>query len=372
VKHIRPALQSDPMTWSLTAEDVECIAIGAAILGTGGGGNPYRGKVQALLHLERGYALRVVKLDELPEDALVVPVGGMGAPTIALEKIGRGDEGKLAVEALAAHLGVNVAATVPIEVGGSNSFMPLIAAAQLGLPTVDADGMGRAFPELTMMSFYFDGSSPSPLVMVDALHRTITLERIAPARDVERLARAICVQLGGRAMCANQPMSVRRLRETCIPHTLELAHRIGQNVLEAQSNGDDPIAATCRATDGRVLFRGKVVDVDRRFERGYNFGSLTIAGLDEFQGATARIELQNEFLICRVDGTVAAIVPDLIALVDSNRGLPVTTEVVRYGLRVDVLGIPAPTQLTTEQALQYVGPRAFGYEEEYRPLRCSA
>jgi DUF917 family protein len=296
----------------------------------------------------------------------------MGAPTIALEKIGRGDEGKLAVEAIARHLDVQVAATVPFEVGGSNSFMPLVAATQLGLPTVDADGMGRAFPELQMTSFYFDGSSPSPLVMVDALHRIITLERIDPARDVERVARAICVQLGGRAMVANQPMTVRRLRQTCVPNTLELAHRIGSGVLKAQSNGRDPIVATCRATGGRVLFRGKVVDVDRRFERGYNFGSLTIAGLDDFQGATARIELQNEFLICRVDGDIAAIVPDLIALVDSDRGLPVTTEVVRYGLRVNVLGIPAPAQLTTEQALRYVGPRAFGYAEDYRPLQSGA
>src|SRR5690349_20364010 len=122
-------------------------------------------------------------------------MGGMGAPTIGLEKIGRGDEGKLAVEAVAAHLGVEVAATVPIEVGGSNSFMPLIAAAQLGLPTVDADGMGRAFPELQMISFYFDGSSPSPSVLVDCLHRIITIEHVQPAREVERLARSICVQL---------------------------------------------------------------------------------------------------------------------------------------------------------------------------------
>jgi len=61
-------------------------------------------------------------------------------------------------------------------------------------------------------------------------------------------------------------------------------------------------------------------------------------------------------------------VPDLITLVDSERGNPITTEVVRYGLRVTVLGIPAPPQLTTEQALHFVGPQAFGYQEAYRPL----
>jgi DUF917 family protein len=53
--------------------------------------------------------------------------------------------------------------------------------------------------------------------------------------------------------------------------------------------------------------------------------------------------------------------------------LPITTEeVVRYGLRVTVLGLPAPPQLKTDQALQYVGPQAFGYDEEYRPLETNA
>jgi DUF917 family protein len=121
-------------------------------------------------------------------------------------------------------------------------------------------------------------------------------------------------------------------------------------------------------TDGRVLFGGKVVDVDRRFERGYNFGRLRIAGLGPWEGGTALIDLQNEFLICRVEDEVLAIVPDLITLVDTERGNPITTEVVRYGLRVTVIGIPAPSQLTTEQALRFVGPQAFGYEEPYRPL----
>lgn len=34
------------------------------------------------------------------------------------------------------------------EVGGANSFEPLVVGAKVGLPVLDADGMGRAFPEL--------------------------------------------------------------------------------------------------------------------------------------------------------------------------------------------------------------------------------
>ena len=37
---------------------------------------------------------------------------------------------------------------MPLEMGGINSLVPIMAAARLGLPLADADGMGRAFPEL--------------------------------------------------------------------------------------------------------------------------------------------------------------------------------------------------------------------------------
>lgn len=356
------------MPWELTREDVERIAIGAGILGTGGGGNPYRGMVRAKLELAAGRRLRVVRLAELPDDALVVPLGGMGAPTVGMEKLGSGREEAAAVRMIAEHLGVEVAATIPIEVGGSNSFVPLIAGAQLGLPTVDADGMGRAFPESSMISFYFDGAAPSPVLMTDSLDRKIIIERAGSARDQERIARAICVQLGGRAMVADAPIPVRRLREVAIPDTLSFAHRIGDAVLAAQAAGADPIAAVCAAAGGRALFAGKITDVDRRFERGYNFGRLTLAGAGPWQGERSTIDLQNEFLVLRVGGAVRAIVPDLITMVDSERGTPITTEVVRYGLRVTVIGIPAPPQLTTPQALGCVGPAAFGYDLPFTPL----
>jgi len=40
--------------WSLDRQDVEDLSTGAAILGTGGGGDPYLGKLMALSVLEKG------------------------------------------------------------------------------------------------------------------------------------------------------------------------------------------------------------------------------------------------------------------------------------------------------------------------------
>ena len=43
---------------------------------------------------------------------------------------------------------MNVAALMSAEIGGLNCMEPLVLGAELGIPVVDADGMGRAFPEL--------------------------------------------------------------------------------------------------------------------------------------------------------------------------------------------------------------------------------
>ena len=47
-------------------------------------------------------------------------------------------------------------------------------------------------------------------------------------------------------------------------------------------------------------------------------------------------------------------------------GVPVTTEEVRYGLRVGVVILPANPVLKTPRALAVVGPRAFGFDMDYR------
>ena len=81
-----------------------------------------------------------------------------------------------------------------------------------------------------------------------------------------------------------------------------------------------------------------------------------------------RIEFQNENLIAEIDGEIICMVPDLICLIDSERGEPITTELLRYGFRLTVLGFPAPKLWKTTKGLEVVGPQAFGYNFKYQPL----
>jgi DUF917 family protein len=359
------------MTWNVTEDDLESIAIGAGILGTGGGGNPYRGKLLARRHLREGGKMTVVSLDELPNDALGVSVGGMGAPVIGIERIIRGDEALTALRRLEQRLGRPVTHVVPGEVGGSNSTIPLVVGAQSGLPVVDADGMGRAFPELQQTTFFIEGAPPSPAAIADYRHSTLAFDGLPDAKSLERIARAATVAMGGAASFAFAPMSGAELRRMAIPGTLSLARRVGAAVRETRRRHEPPVAAACAATGGQVLFWGKVTDVQRRLVAGFARGELQLEGSGECRGSAMRIAFQNENLIAWRDGQVkpAATAPDLICLVDELTAEPVTTEIVRYGLRVAVLGIPAPPLLRTERALAVVGPRAFGYDVRYEPLQ---
>jgi DUF917 family protein len=63
-----------------------------------------------------------------------------------------------------------------------------------------------------------------------------------------------------------------------------------------------------------------------------------------------------------------AIVPDLICVVDHETAEPITTEGLRYGQRVRVLGISTPDMMRTPAALDAFGPTAFGLSEPFTPV----
>jgi Uncharacterized conserved protein len=106
-------------------------------------------------------------VDELEDEDLVVPAAMMGAPTVMIEKLPRGDEIVEAFKALEAYLGRSVKAVMCIEAGGLNSTTPFTVASHLGLPVIDGDGMGRAFPQIHMVTLTLHGISATPMTLAD-------------------------------------------------------------------------------------------------------------------------------------------------------------------------------------------------------------
>jgi DUF917 family protein len=355
-------------SWIVDIDALESIAIGSGILGTGGGGNPYYGKLHVRRLVEEGARIEIVPLDSVPDDAVVVSVGGMGAPTVGIERIPRGDESFIALRALEQHTGQKADYLIPGEIGGVNSTRPMSVAVHAGIPVIDGDGMGRAFPELQMDTFSIYGVSIAPATLADPRHNTAVFPTVTDAHTLERYARAVTIQMGGSAGYAFPIMSGADAKRTAIPNTITLAREIGDAVRAARKRHENPIDALTRFGDTRLLFSGKVIDIARRMEGGFARGSITIEGLGDDRGERLVIEFQNEYLVAQRGDDVLAIVPDLICLADAETGEPVTTEVVRYGLRLAVLGMPAPRMLKTPEALAVIGPGAFGYDLPYTPL----
>ncbi|WP_018085002.1 DUF917 domain-containing protein [Desulfurispora thermophila] len=346
---------------------VEDIAVGAALLGTGGGGDPYVGKLMAIQALKKNGPVELIDVEQVPDDAWVVPAAMMGAPTVLVEKIPSGKEIFKAFDSLQNYLGKEIYAVIPIEAGGLNSMIPITVAAERKLPLVDVDGMGRAFPELQMVTFHLYGVSATPMVLADEKGNSLLLNTINNFWT-ENLARNATVVMGGSVMIAIYPMKGKDLKQSGIRNIITYSAKIGQAIREARKNGDDPIEALLKATGGYTLFKGKISDVQRRTTGGFVRGEAHIDGIDQYKGETMAIDFQNENLIARRNGRVVATVPDLICTVDAHTAAPITTEGLRYGQRVFILGIPCDKKWRSEKGIATVGPRYFGYDVDYVPI----
>ena len=383
------------MLREVTLEDIRPIAIGAGILGTGGGGNPYLGGLHLASVIRQHGPQRLVDPLQLADEALVCVAGNIGAPTVSIEKLPEGTEMLRALRLLEAHIGRRFDAVAIAEIGGANSMQPLICGLQAGIPTVDSDSMGRAFPEIQMSSFLFDSAATAaPLAMVDAADNAAVVPAAVSDLWAEKMARNIAVSMGARAGLVGTIMTGAQLKASGVHHTMSLAHHLGCQVIEAQRQKRDVPQVVADVLDGQVLFRGKISDVHRRTTKGFARGHVSITPLTPLSppvetggglyglaagspfplsppvasGGRLDIEFQNEMLIARVDGAVAVTTPDLICIVTEEEGEPVTTELLRYGTRVAVIAVPAPPQLKSEIALEVVGPGAFGYDVAFRPL----
>ena len=126
-------------------QEVEDIAMGAAVMASGGGGNPYVGILIAKQCVADNGPIPLLTLDELPYDARVAVSMGLGAPTVLVEKVPAAAP-VYALEALEREVGHTFDALIPSEAGGWNSLHPMLPAAQRHIPLLDCRRHGPRVP----------------------------------------------------------------------------------------------------------------------------------------------------------------------------------------------------------------------------------
>jgi len=346
---------------TLGEEASRYLGMGAAVLSAGGGSYPYL-EYLGLRELFADHSpVDLVPAETLADEARVSLVCMVGAPLPMFERFVDPAHFARPVDVLARHLGVEFDAVMGYEIGSMNGLIPVMVAAATGLPLVDADTMGRSFPEVQMSGFAIAGLDMAPIAVSDIRGNDLILARAESGAWAEELLRPIATACGSIVAIAGAHTG-REIKEHAYLGTYSRAIRIGRAIMDAQAQHRDPMAALLAAEPGRVLATGKIVDVERRTEAGFVRGR---AKIDLAGGGVALVHFQNEYSVVEMGGQRRAMVPDLIAVFDSDRSEPLGTEALRYGQHVSVVRLPPVPRLVTPEALAVVGPRAFGFDFDY-------
>ncbi|TXE20331.1 DUF917 domain-containing protein [Psychroserpens burtonensis] len=351
----------------INSKDIDYIAMGSTVLGTGGGGDPYIGKLLAKAAINKYGDVSLIQAEELKDDALVVPIAAFGAPLILVEKLFSGDEFIKAFEMMESYLGRKIDAVMPAEAGGLNGVIPFSIAAQKQIPLVDADGMGRAFPRLEMVTFTLHDIPVSPITQADEKGNKNVYDTISNEWG-ELLVGATAIQMGGSCAIGCYPMSGAQVKKAAVHGIVSYAQMLGEAILNAKAQNRNPLDALIENAAAIKLFTGKVSNVTIKIDGRWNKGVCEIMGLDDNQGCNMQLDFQNEFLMAKIDGKPVAMTPDLIVLIDAENARPITAETIQYGARVVVLAMKSDDQWRTPEGIELAGPKKFGYTEKYVPI----
>ena len=352
----------------VTETDLELLATGAWILGAGGGGDPYHSLLAMKRLYSEGISTSLLDPDDLADNARIAVVSSMGAPLVSEERLTDPKVAARAVQMMEEYVGHGFDAVMSLEIGGSNALQPFMVAAFTGLPVLDADTMGRAYPEAQMSSFAIGDLRPYPLTLADPRGVETVVSKVPTWKWMERISRKVCTEVGSTAATCKAPRTGREVKEWGILRTVSQAIGIGVAVHAARQKKEDPVQAVVECEDGKILFEGKIVEVNRRTTEGFLRGSVKMEGLGGDKGHGMRLDFQNEFSVGWIDEQPRVMVPDIITVLDSTTGEAIGTEAIRYGQRVQILALRAPEIQTTEKGLQHVGPRAFGYDLDFKSV----
>ncbi|OAP63751.1 hypothetical protein AYL99_02978 [Fonsecaea erecta] len=412
--------------WYISPVDVQLIASGAGVLGTGGGGSSYLMALYTLDILRKAGpgAIRVVSLESLKDDATCVFGAGYGAPSVSDERVSAGTDVFAAIDAVNSIMGIkDFDGIVADEIGGGNGLVTFPTSARYGRPVVDCDLMGRAYPTLEHGTPYIYGQPVLPFATADCKGNAAVVLSAESNKRVESLIRQTCIEMGNSSAAAGRPLSGKVIKEYAVPNTVSQSWYLGRAVHLARESKVDFIEAISSITPVKELYVGKIVDVTRDVSRGYTVGRCVIAPLSADEqdddhhhhhdsssnsSTTATntratretrhlvIPFQNEYLsagyIARYppptssssssshseqklddddeeEEEIICTVPDLISILGSD-GEALGSPELRYGLQVRVIGMPAsPLWTGSAEGLRVGGPEFFGLKCRWEEVR---
>ena len=353
-----------------TTEMIKALYYGSLMTACGGG--EYSDHLPTIVEqtIARNGPVRCISLADLEEHGQTVATGIMGSMLEANLQSGR--EGMQVVERLCTQLNVKADALFTLEASSLNVLYPILVASLLNIPIIDGDCMARALPEFQMTTAEAAGMKIAPMSVLTPKGAYYHFE------DMDNLlfevqAREIVSQDTGIAYFAGFPLDRASLRSILIPDTLSFNYDLGTCFMEVSSYADlfeRLLEVTKNSIYGSMveLFTGTVSSIKPSFDDGRTWSDVRMKGHGTYQNSRFSILFQNEALIAFRDNAIAAMVPDLISLIDMRTLKPISFSSIHEEMRIAVVGIPAPVRLKSAAMLNVLGPACFGYNKEYIPL----
>ncbi len=306
----------------------------------------------------------LVDAEELDPDGLVLAPLTAGAPHTVIEKVHGDREAPSLRAALESHAGRPCVGVLPMQLGPVNALMPLIVAAQLGLPCLDVDGMRRTFPKLEMTLFALAGVPISPVILVDAVG---SLAVVSAADDdmASSLFRSCLPSMGLVAMCSAYLLDVRQCALIGSKKALTRCAELGAALRAVRPGAAENYRAFLDVCGGRIVFSGVVLEVVQYLDEGFAKGTLSLADGDR----SMRIDFQGENLVATEDGVPLVTVPDLINLIDIDTGGIERSVDVVVGQHVHVIASPVDPRWHTAEGHARVGPARVRHRPRLRAGR---
>lgn len=335
----------------MNEQQIRDMICGATLLGGGGGGSMQNG-----LDLLDGYkkthkeppTVTLITADEMKDGEYAAVTAGMGAPT-AIKDIDFSPYAVNAFEALkkmAAKLDQpkNLKYSIAVEMGGFNTFVPMMISLVNGFAFVDADGAGRAVPALDTLLLHINGCDTSPLAMADGANNQVNFSTADPrnANLAEEIGRHICIAFGMLSGLSGWMVNKDEIAENLPNGSVTYAENIGRVIRECIAAGqNDQVFERLVAegiVKGKVVCKGKVTKFETILEKGFDRGVVEVTAKD----SKWVVDFQNEnLLLSRLDGDKKIpyiTVPDIICMYEVTTGTPLTNADVKEGLEV-ALGV---------------------------------
>ena len=368
-------------TFELRHDDIDPLLEGLAIFGTGGGGSPAWGKAILENDFASGRVPRVIDLEEIADDSMVVSGGIMGSVKV-LEKMGTENvmrhweqrfellEVTRVMEGLVSR---RIDHVVPFEVGGLNTPVILSLGARMGLPVIDGDALGRSAPETQMTSFIGHGVSLTPMPLVDMKGNVVVVQHAADPTFADQVGRFVITQGGGLGANNHYPMSGKTAKRVIIPNTISASLALGRSVIASRKQGVDPVAVVAREVGGSMVFTGEIRAMQEEEALGFYFTSAELAGDGEFAGRAAQLVIKNESMYLALDGKPRAYFPDLVLLVEPGTGRGIMSVELHVGSRLGLIAVACHPRLReavlSGEAEAAFSPARYGRpDDRYQPL----